>query len=276
MSTIPSPPVPRLAVLALAVAVCVAARPAGARVDVALTPESQSVAPGTDIDVFVDVTQAGSSFNGFRMVLRYDPAVLTLLPSAPATAQQGCLMTGSCSSACGQTFHAFNATADSIVVSDVLLCDGVALTGPGRLYHLRFHTTAAPQATVIQLRSARFYDAGVAVDSVFRVGADVRIGLTTDVEGPPVTLASGWRAEPNPSFGRVRFVGVLDGSGDVTADVLDAQGRTVRRLSAPGPTAGPLEWDGRDASGARARPGVYWLRVALDRRVSRTRFVLLP
>jgi len=262
--------------LALAIALCAPARPAGARVDVALTPGSQSIVPGSDFDVFVDVPQAGSSFNGFRLVLRYDPAALTLLPSAPTTAQQGCLMTGSCSSACGQTFHAFTATGDSIVVSDILLCDGVALTGPGRLYSLRFHASATPQATVIQLRSARFFDAGVAVDSVFRLGADVRIGLTTDVDGTPLAMSPVWRAEPNPAFGRVRFVGALPDAGEVAADVLDAQGRTVRRLEARGPSAAPLEWDGRDARGARARPGVYWLRVALEGRISRTRFVLLP
>jgi len=276
MPTLPSPSAPRLALFALAIAMCALARPAGARVDVALTPESQSVVPGSDFDVFVDVPQAGSSFNGFRMVLRYDPAALTLLPTAPTTAQQGCLMTGSCSPACGQTFHAFTATADSIVVSDILLCDGVALTGPGRLYHLRFHASAAPQATVIQLRSARFFDAGVAVDSVFRLGADVRIGLTTDVDGTPLALSSVWRAEPNPAFGRVRFVGGLPDAENVAADVLDAQGRMVRHLEARGPSAAPLEWDGRDARGARARAGVYWLRVAFDGRVSRTRFVLLP
>src|SRR6476646_1482896 len=71
-----------------------AARSARAAVSVALTPPTQTVTPGTDFDVFVDVTAAGSAFNGYDLVLAFDPAALTLLPTSPTTLQQGCLMTG--------------------------------------------------------------------------------------------------------------------------------------------------------------------------------------
>src|SRR5512145_2614324 len=116
-----------------------AVSPAHAAVRVALTPALQTVAPGSDFDVFVDVTEAGSAFNGFDLVVGYDPAALTFLPLSPTTLQQGCLMTGACSGACGNTFHVFGAAGDSLAVSDVLLCNQFSLTGPGRIYKLRFH-----------------------------------------------------------------------------------------------------------------------------------------
>src|SRR5436190_23939472 len=93
--------------LAALVALASTASPARAAVSVGLTPASQTVTPGTDFDLFIDITSAGSAFNGFDAVVTFNPAALTFLPLAPTTLQQGCLMTGSCSSACGSTFHLF-------------------------------------------------------------------------------------------------------------------------------------------------------------------------
>jgi hypothetical protein len=89
---------------AATLAVALLAAPARAAVTVAITPANGTVTPGTDFDLFVDVTSAGSQFNGFEMVVEFDPAVLTFVPLAPTTLQQGCLMTGSCSGSCGNTF----------------------------------------------------------------------------------------------------------------------------------------------------------------------------
>src|SRR5690348_5452780 len=99
---------PRLAIVC-ALALCLLAAPAAAGVKVGLVPAIQNVSPGADFDVFLDVTQAGSNFNGYDVVVSYDPAALTFLPLAPTSSQQGCLMTGSCSAACGNTFHLFSA-----------------------------------------------------------------------------------------------------------------------------------------------------------------------
>src|SRR5262245_46260961 len=109
----------RLVALGAVVLVLVAA-PARGAVSVAITPASLTVTPGTDFDLFIDVSSAGSSFNGFDAVVTFDPAALTFLPLAPTTQQQGCLMTGSCSAACGSTFHLFSGQADSLSVNDVL------------------------------------------------------------------------------------------------------------------------------------------------------------
>ena len=144
----------RLGWLALAVAALVASAPiARAAVSAGLTPSSQMVTPGTDFDLFFDVTAAGSQFNGFDVVVSYNPAALTFLPLAPTSLQQGCLMTGGCSAACGNTFHLFSAAADSLSASDVLLCDQTFLTGPGHLYKLRFHASST-EAELVEMAGA--------------------------------------------------------------------------------------------------------------------------
>jgi len=59
--------------------------------------------------------------------------------------------------------------------------------------------------------------------------------------------------------------------------VFDAAGRRIRNLRGMEATAGraELEWDLRDDSERRVRPGSYWVRVALgDRTVSRAVRVL--
>jgi hypothetical protein len=266
-----------MAGLAVLTALAGAAGPARAAVSVALTPATQTVTPGTDFDVFVDVTSAGSAFNGFDVVVSFDPAALTLLPTSPTTLQQGCLMTGGCSTACGNTFHVFNAAGDSIAVSDVLLCNGASLTGPGHIYHLRFHATTTVQVTQLNLRRARFYNAGLFVTPVTTASCQVGIGVNLGVGGPAPGLARPLRVEPNPSFGRVNFVSEDDAAGLVEADVLDVTGRLVQHV---GPTwlapHARLGWDGRDSHGVRAAAGLYLVQVRRGGQVQNARVILLP
>jgi hypothetical protein len=262
-----------LCVLALAGA----ARSARAAVSVALTPPTQTVTPGTDFDVFVDVTAAGSAFNGFDVVVAFDPAALTLLPTSPTSLQQGCLMTGGCSAACGNTFHVFNAAGDSTAVSDVLLCNGVSLTGPGRIYQLRFHATTTPQVTELTIRRTHFYNAGLFVTPVNTASCQVGIGVQVGVGGSASGLARPLRVEPNPAFGRVNFVSSDDATGLVEADIMDVTGRLMQRV---GPTwLGPrarLGWDGLDSRGARAPAGLYLVKIRRAGQVQNARVILLP
>jgi hypothetical protein len=273
-----SPLLTRLSRLGLcALALAAAAGSARAAVSVALTPATQTVTPGTDFDVFVDVTSAGSAFNGFDVVVSFDPAALTLLPTAPTTLQQGCLMTGGCSGACGNTFHIFNAAGDSAAVSDVLLCNSFFLTGPGHIYHLRFHATTTVQVTQLDLRRARFYNAGLFVTPVSTASCQVGIGVNLAVGGPGAGLARPLRVEPNPSFGRVHLVSEDDVAGLVEADILDLQGRLVQHLGPAwlAPHA-RLGWDGLDARGARAPAGLYLVQIRRGAQVQHARVILLP
>jgi hypothetical protein len=264
--------------LAMAVFVVIAclATPARAAVTVAITPANGTVTPGTDFDLFVDVTASGSEFNGFEMVVEFDPAALTLVPLAPTTLQQGCLMTGSCSGACGNTFHQFAAAGDSLKVNDVLLCNMVSLAGPGRLYTLRFHASSTPQATIVKFRRMRFYNAGLFVQPVNTTNAVVGIGVNVgvgDVHSSSVALV---RAEPNPSRGAVAFVATGGLTEAASIEVLDLQGRLLRRLGSLPASGQPLQWDGTDARGSRVPPGVYLARIHLRDRIQNLRLVLLP
>lgn len=268
----------RLAVLVVVVAaVAPVAAPAGAAINAGLTPATQTVTPGTDFDLFIDITAAGSQFNGFDAVVSFDPAALTFVPLSPTSLQQGCLMTGGCSAACGSTFHVFSGAGDSLSVSDVLLCNQIFLSGPGHLYKLRFHASNTPQITHVNFRSTTFYNAGLFVTPVSTADAAIGIGITLGVgpSGPPGPGRV--RVEPNPSFGRVRFVSEA-GAGSVTAvEILDLQGRVVRSLVPQGSAAGAgLTWDGRDARGGRVPAGVYQARIHRDGALEITRVVLLP
>ena len=243
-------------------------------VSVALTPATRTVAPDSEFVVDVTVTEAGAAFNGFELVVGYDPLALTFLPASPLSLQQGCLMTGACSAACGTTFHVFSAAGDSLEVYDGLLCDQVSLTGPGQVYQLRFRAAATPQVTALSLRPAAFYEAGLLVAPVTTAGCLVGIGMALDAPPPPAPPALAVRAWPNPCRGRVQLAIQAGGAGEVDLRVLDMQGRTVRRLPA-GTGARSVEWDGTTDAGARAPAGVYLVRLGAGNAVRQARVTLL-
>ena len=81
-------------------------------------------------------------------------------------------------------------------------------------------------------------------------------------EAPASAGSFSLRPFPNPSAGSVRMM--LDLARDAAVDVLvhDAAGRRVALAATGRFAAGTAEvaWDGRDATGRRAAPGVYFLR----------------
>src|SRR5438094_1617210 len=90
--------------LLLALASAAAPRPTAAQgVHVALMPAALQVAPGSTFDLEIDVTQAGSNFNGFDIYIGYDPSAVSLVPLSPISLQEGSYFT----SACGNRFHRF-------------------------------------------------------------------------------------------------------------------------------------------------------------------------
>ncbi|TMQ74291.1 MAG: hypothetical protein E6K81_00215 [Candidatus Eisenbacteria bacterium] len=140
-------------------ALCPPARAQG--VTVALTPSVPSVAPGSTFVVYVDVTQAGSLFNGFDAVIGYDPTALTLTPMSPLSLQEGSYM----KSACGLRYHRFRPGADCDTATDVLLCDGIALT---------------PQVTTVRfLPGLRFYYGGIDLSLANAYDAVIAIASST-------------------------------------------------------------------------------------------------
>jgi hypothetical protein len=81
-------------------------------------------------------------------------------------------------------------------------------------------------------------------------------------------------ASRSPGPGPLKLSFALAGPGVVQLDVYDVAGRLVRRLHR-GPVAGSqvLEWDGFDAAGAPAAPGLYFVRLESGGQTAATRFV---
>ncbi len=259
-------------VLAVALLTAGAAR---ADVTIAITPGTATVQPNGVFEVVLAVSSAGSAFNGFSAVIAYDPTRLTLQPSVPLSLQEGCLMNGGCSAACGSTLHDFQAHGDSVVVNDYLFCNQVALTGPGQLYKLRFKALSTAGVTNITIRRATFYNAGVLTGPVHTTGATVNIPASLGVgDGPAVTHTL--RVEPNPAHGHLQLVLGGTASGPVRADILDLQGRLVRSLgTVDGGARVRLDWDGTDHTGQRVPGGIYLARIERNGRSETSRFILL-
>jgi enediyne biosynthesis protein E4 len=79
-------------------------------------------------------------------------------------------------------------------------------------------------------------------------------------------------AQPNPFNAEITLP--LEGAeGGATAVVYDVAGRVVRTLQTS--DGAPVRWDGRDARGARAPAGVYWVRVTVGASSDTRRVVLI-
>ncbi len=244
-------------------------------VKVALLPAVTTVAPGAEFVLSVEVTRAGSAFNGFDAVIGYDPAALTFMPQTPNSLQEGAYFVAGC----GSRFHHFVQGADSVSISDVLLCANTSLTGPGQIYKLRFKASNTVQATTVRfLPGLQFYNAGLFVNPDSSSDATIGIGLALDVpKARPVTPGLSLAAMPNPSHGRMSFRVEADRSGWQRLLIIDSQGRIVRRLSDGNFAAGvrSVAWDGTNDSGMVAAPGRYLASIRVAGRAVETRFSLV-
>jgi hypothetical protein len=259
-----------------ALLVAMAARPSAAEgVHVALLPTGQTVTPGSTFVLELRVTEAGSLFNGFDALVTYDPAALTFVPTSPTSLQQGSYMVGACSS----RFHRFSASSDSLSFTDVLLCQGVALSGPGQIYTLRFTATTTPQVTHVRLQGVQFYDGGLFVNPAYTTDATLGIGVTVDVAPAPLSPPAGpvLRASPNPFRGTVSIsiARPVDGTGRIV--IRDIQGRQVRRFECGRLAAGSrqVQWDGRDDAGRALPAGVYRITLQSEHGIAGTLATLL-
>ena len=269
--------VPGLAVL-LAWLATASVQPAAAQgVKVALVPTPATVVPGALFDLDIVVTQAGSAFNGFGAVIGYDPAALTLVQRVPLSLQVGSLMVG----ACGNTFHnfSFSQEAGTATISDVLLCGGMSLTGPGQIYHLQFRASTTDQVTEVRfLAGLHFYNAGIYVNPVISSNATIAIGTgTPSGVGPIAPARTELRIVPNPAPGAAMFVVGSDRPGPLRIELFDVRGRMVRRLDDADSIAGErtVAWDGRDDGGRALPGGIYFVRLDAAGTVVQKRVSLL-
>ena len=231
-------------------------------VGVALTPSAQYVVPGDLFDLDISVPVVGQPFNGFDAVVRYDPAAVTLIPRSPLTLQEGALMVGEC----GSTFHLFRQGADTDTITDVLLCNRAALTGPGQIYHLQFQASTTSQITVIHLLpGVRFYNDGLFITPTYVTDAIVSIQPVSDVETPGSVRGLRLQIWPNPVVNHAVLSIVAGHAGTQRLSILDLQGRVVRRFEeAAGPAGNRVvAWDRRDAAGDLVPSGIYFVKCEL-------------
>jgi murein DD-endopeptidase MepM/ murein hydrolase activator NlpD len=100
---------------------------------------------------------------------------------------------------------------------------------------------------------------------------------TADVGDPPASGAQiALAVVPNPARGATAFTFDLASPGRVELAIYDLAGRRVRALADGAREAGRhvARWDGRDASGRLAPPGLYVARLATQRDTRNTRFVV--
>ncbi len=124
-------------------------------------------------------------------------------------------------------------------------------------------------------------DAGAAfleldtLNNVARGGVD---GVATDPPGneSPVTPTSG-AAPALRALGALRFVAWMPSAERARVSVHDVAGRRVRTLWEGTLPAGEyaFEWDGRDAAGARAERGVYFVRLVTPAAQAVSRVLIL-
>ncbi len=90
---------------------------------------------------------------------------------------------------------------------------------------------------------------------------------------PGLALAAG----PSPTSGATHLTLSLERASFVRVEVLDAGGRRVATVQDGALPAGrhSLRWDGREASGVRAAPGLYWVRASDASRHLSRKVVLL-
>lgn len=83
---------------------------------------------------------------------------------------------------------------------------------------------------------------------------------------------------PNPFADGTAIEFALPSRMAVTVEVFDLHGRRVKSLTRATWPAGvhTVSWDGRDGSGSRVRPGIYWYRIAAGTFRASRRLVLLP
>jgi hypothetical protein len=249
------------------------ASPAAPGVTVALLPTQQVTLGGT-FDLYIQVTEAGSEFNGFDAVIGYDPAALTELPLSQAEHETAYMLGG-----CGNSFYIFKSGASTDTITDVRLGSTCpTLTGPGQIFHLRFQASMTQQVTRVSfLTGLQFYNAGLYVHPVNSTDVLIGIGMPVGVEPPAPPKRLSLRATPNPSPGSLTFTVESGLTGPETLIVMDVQGRTVRRFagSRAAPGTHTIAWDGRNEAGAKLPPGMYLARLEVAGRAVWTRVTLL-
>ena len=238
-----------------------AATRAGADPMVYLRPLCLDILAGQTVTVHLSVGATGDQISCFYAVISYDPARIAIL-----NVTEGNLFTGSPE----PTFPGWQFTApDSFEVYNCVLGSGTFVMPPGDLADITVQGLVSGPAPMtigfIDIRNvARLPYPNI---TVLNCGMT---GVPEEIEAPAVVPELRVTPNPAPGFARIAVLGTVP-PGPVA--IYDVAGRLCRALEAAG-SGSVLEWDGRDASGRLAAPGLYVLRGGRDGEL-RTKLLLV-
>ena len=181
--------------------------------------------------------------------------------------------------ACPNTFHIFKSSGDTLSITDVLLCSGASVAGPGQLYRLTFKASSTAQFTHVSfLPGLQFYNAGLYVNPSYSTDAVVQIGSPVGVPANPVSeISPRLSCAQNPFRQGTVFIVESPVGVSESLVVRDIHGRPVRHLEsgAFGPGQRRVAWDGLSDSRVRLPAGVYLVTLQSGGRSVSTRVALL-
>jgi hypothetical protein len=213
----------------------------------------------------VDAT--AHEFNGYEVTIRFDPSRVQYVSVA-----SGALM----NDACDTRFSPSSSTDSTATYTDVLLCDGVSVDGPGVLAVFTFRAVASGVSPleIISDPDLTFVDDGLYVrpqhptyprqvifhDAVVRVGgAGTGIGMPSPaaLDGPALLFYP----NPTPAGGTFRLT--LPRAGPATLRVVDAAGRLLlsREWALAPAGASQASWTGTAPGGRLLPNGVYFAQL---------------
>lgn len=205
--------------VALALALLIAGQ-AGAGVSVSLQPAVSHVLPDRSLNVSVYVDSAGSDFNGYEAVIRWDSRILQYVSWQPDT-----LFSNH-----NQWWATPVVWPDSVKIAHVIMEGGVTETGPGALSSITFHTLELGE-TPVSFRKVRFYRGGSEVLPVWPHDAIVYVETPNSGALDPTDLGgSGTRivVTPNPVGNTTSIRWARTSPAESMLRLFNAEGRLLR------------------------------------------------
>ncbi|MBM3318282.1 MAG: hypothetical protein FJY75_10580 [Candidatus Eisenbacteria bacterium] len=224
------------------------------------------------------------SLRGFQVYLSYDPASLVfeqavagelLEPPPPLW------------------WYVTQESPSLVRIEGVVLGPGQFVTGPGELAKVRFTSLLDPDTTEIVFETWHLWDVNTV--ELYPVAVDDGLVIThAALQGSPDHPMAGGGAPrlllrpvgPRPGPAAAFHCSLPSGeagagrsavaAGRFEAEVLAVSGRFVASLvPRPSPGGAIVAWDGRDASGRGAAPGIYFLTVRSGAHGATERIVLV-
>lgn len=205
------------------------------------------VAAGETVEAAVEVAGAAAA-RGLAVALAWDGDVVE-----PAGWTAGDLFAG------GVTFSPRPGAADGVRLGPAAPPDGEDSAAPRRFatFAFRARRDGDPGLTLVRA------DARDAANRPLLAAPAPAPGASPPAASPEPSAFALAPPRPNPSRGGTVLEFSLPAAADVSLAVLSVDGRRVRTLAAGafGPGVHRVAWDGRDADGRAAPPGVYWIRL---------------